>query len=129
MDFLAVSFPFFIIIIIIFEVFFGHNSMSFWSSELKLWGSTRLWMTLRGVKRFLENFSFFRFKSVFLSVILAPKSENRDLSREAAISRERSEPQASRSDARARRARAKHGKAAKRPFRAAKRRFEPRSGS
>ena len=71
----------------------------------------------------------FASKSVFLSVILAPKSENRGLSRGAAISRERSEPQASRSDARARRARAKHGKAAKRPFRAAKRRFEPRSGS
>ena len=71
----------------------------------------------------------FASKSVFLSVILAPKSENRDLSREAAISRERSEPQASRSDARARRACVKHVKAAKRPFRAAKRRFEPRSGS
>jgi len=104
--------------------------MSFWISELKLWGWTRLWMTLRGVKRFFGKFKFFSVSNrFFLSVILAPKSENRDLSREAAISRERSEPQASRSDARARRARAKHGKAAKRPFRAAKRRFEPRSGS
>ena len=80
-------------------------------------------------KKIFGKFQFYPFQIGFLSVILAPKSENRDLSREAAISRERSGPQASRSDARARRARAKHGKAAKRPFRAAKRRFEPRSGS
>ena len=79
-------------------------------------------------KKIFEKIQFFPLQIGFLSVILAPKSENRGVSREAAISRERSEPQASRSDARARRARAKHGKAAKRPFRAAERRFEPRSG-
>ena len=81
---------------------------------------------------FLKIYVFsvsFASNPLFLGVILAPKSENRSSGREAAIFRERSEPQASRSDARARRARAKHGKAAKRPFRAAKRRFEPRSGS
>ena len=47
----------------------------------------------------------------FFKVILGPKLENRSLSREVAIFRERSEPQASRSDALARRARAKRGKA------------------
>ena len=67
-------------------------------------------------KKIVWEFRFFRFKSVFLSVILAPELENRDLSREAGIFRE---PQASRRDARARRARAKHGKAAKRPRREA----------
>ena len=82
----------------------------------------------RGRKIFLK-FQFSPFQIGFLSVILAPKSENRDLSREAAISRERNEPQASRSEARARSTRAKDGKAAKRPFRVAKRRFEPRNGS
>ena len=55
-------------IIIIFEVFFEHNSMSFWSSELKFWGPTRLCRLFQGTKEDFVKNRFFGFSGGFFSV-------------------------------------------------------------